>query len=128
MERLAGIISLLRFLPHWIHNRGVKLFLYSCVNRRPFLKERLSEIEGKIILLEAIDSGKRYYLSIHNGAVVLLSRPCADPHVSIKGDFAVLTGLFFKRLDPDSALFSRKLKIEGDIQTAIYFKNTLANL
>ena len=128
MERLAGLIWILRFLPSSLHNLGVRLFLFLWVSRRTLFKERLKEIEGKIFLLDAMDIGKHYYLSVKNSKLTLLSMPHFKPHVVMKGDFVTLTGLFFKRFDPDSALFSRKLKIEGDIQTAVCFKNILANL
>ena len=116
----------LRFLPKALHNIGARFFLFFFFRPGPALQDRLRALEGKVFLLVAEDIKKEYHFVIKNGALLLSSAQGLRPDVTLRGRFGTLTGIFLKKIDPDSALFSRRLKIEGDIQSSVLFKNLLA--
>lgn len=117
----------LRFVPQWIQNIGVGFLLKLLVSRNPGISERLAVLDGKVFLFDAHDIAKHYYLLIKNG-LITIGPPVEKPDVSMRGEIATLLSLLRKKTDADSAFFTRKIKIEGDVQSSVYFKNVLENL
>lgn len=106
---------------------GVGFLLGLMMKRNPGIEDRLGVLEGKVFLFHARDIDKRYFLHVRNGAIVL-GPTAANPDVSMHGDISVLLSLLRKKTDADSAFFTRRLKIEGDVKTSVYFKNVLENM
>lgn len=122
-----GALSL-RVLPLWVEAIGAGVFFASVVEKSPALKERLSELEGKVFLFEATDIGKSFYLMIKDRGINVIPHVSQPPHVTMKGDVRVLADVFLGKVDPDTVFFSRRLEVSGDTAVAIHFKNILAAL
>lgn len=120
--------KILHFLPQGIHNFIMRILLFILIRRNPQVSLRLTEINGKIFLLEAIDIGKKYFLKVDNSTIRVLSRETEKPDVLIKGSFSTFAGFLLNRIDPDEAFFNRDLRIENGLELALYLKNVLGNL
>ncbi len=116
----------LRIMPLWFEAIGAGVFLSEILDKRPGLRERLTEIDGKVFLFDAKDIKKRFYLCIKDGDIKLIPHLSQDPDVTMAGAFDVLFELLLGSVDPDTVFFSRRLEITGDTATAIHFKNILA--
>lgn len=118
---------LLKFIPQGIQNIGVSVLLNLMMKRNPGISDRLEPLEGKVFLFDAHDIAKQYFLHVRGGRITV--GPRVDrPVVSMHGDIATLLSLLRKKSDADSAFFTRKLKLEGDVKTSVYFKNVLENI
>lgn len=116
----------LRVMPLWFEAIGAGVFLSEILDARPGLRERLTEIDGKVFLFDAKDIGKGFYLHIRDGDIKLIPHMAVAPDVTMSGDFDVLFELLLGTVDPDTVFFSRRLEITGDTAVAIHFKNILA--
>ncbi|MBF0368466.1 MAG: SCP2 sterol-binding domain-containing protein [Magnetococcales bacterium] len=105
---------------------GVILNLY--FKRYPELKERLRELEGKIFQFEVEDIGQSYFMTVElSGEVQVHTYADEPPHVTMAGDMSAFLALLFNTTDPDSLFFSRRLKLSGETDTGLQFKNLLDN-
>ncbi|MDH4101179.1 MAG: SCP2 sterol-binding domain-containing protein [Nitrospirota bacterium] len=117
----------LKFVPQAIQNLGVDLLLGLMMKRNPGIVDRLAQLEGKVFLFDAHDIAKCYFLHVRNGYLTV-GPPVEKPDVSMRGEIGTLLSLLRKKADADSAFFMRKLKLEGDVKTSVYFKNVLENI
>ncbi|MFQ5456709.1 MAG: SCP2 domain-containing protein [Nitrospirota bacterium] len=122
------LISLLRLFPQKFHSISLKVILYMIIKRYPDLRDRLICLEGKRFMMVARDIQKRYYIDIENSILKSNYKKRLTPDVIIEGNFYDLIGLLIKRRDADSLFFSRRLRIEGDIEASVYFKNLLDSI
>jgi predicted lipid carrier protein YhbT len=100
--------------------------LFWMTKKNPSAAERLSEINGKVIVLDIINLKAKYFLLIKDKKIKLIP---GQKHfdVFIKGKSSTFIGLLTHRLDADELFFTRKIHMEGDIETATYLKNILAH-
>ena len=61
---LKGVKGPLKVIPLWMEATVFGTFLKLVVDANPDLKERLPELDGKVMLFEATDLGKSFYLLI----------------------------------------------------------------
>lgn len=113
-----------------LKNRLFRLLLqfsFFCLAiKNPSAAQRLSTLEGKIIVLDILDLKEEYFLTIKNSKLKVI--PKKDHFdVVIKGTSSTFFNLLFYRSDADELFFTRKLYMEGDIETATYLKNILAH-
>ncbi|MBI5969746.1 MAG: SCP2 sterol-binding domain-containing protein [Deltaproteobacteria bacterium] len=116
----------LRVMPLWLEAIGAGIFMALQLDKRPGLRERLAEIDGKVFLFDAKDIKKRFYLHIKDGDILLIPHIAVAPDVTMTGAFDVLFELLLGSVDPDTVFFSRRLEITGDTAAAVHFKNILA--
>lgn len=123
-----GAVFSLRLMPLWMEAIGAGAFIASVIEANQNLKERLSEIDGKLFLFEAKDIGKSFYLLIKDGEVKIIPHVLKTPDVTMRGEVRVLIDVFLGKVDPDTVFFSRRLEISGDTAAAIHLKNILASI
>ncbi|MBF0309906.1 MAG: SCP2 sterol-binding domain-containing protein [Magnetococcales bacterium] len=106
---------------------GITLNLF--FSRYPALKERLSELGGKIFEFDVEDLGKQFYMRVEDNGGILLHTYCDDDcHVTMAGESTAFLDLLTGQADPDSLFFSRRLKLSGETDTGLRFKNLLDNV
>ncbi len=118
----------LSILPLWVEAIGAGVFISRVTEKHPRFKARLSGLEGKIFLFEAVDINKSFYLHIKDCDIKVVPHATRLPDVTMRGELKVLADLFTGKEDPDTVFFSRKLEISGDTSAAIHLKNLLASL
>ena len=118
----------LKFIPPLAQGIGLGLFLDHVVENNSDFRERLTEIDDRYFLFEATDTGQRFFLHIKDKRIKVKLHLKEAPHVTMKGDFAILMGLLLSKVDPDNVFFSRQLQISGDTATALCFKNILDSI
>lgn len=112
-------------MPLSLHNLLFKIIIERGLNNNPHISRRLKEIDGKTFCIEATDIKKSYVFFVDKDRIVVDKARTVRPDVTMKGDFFTFLSLFLHRYDADSTLFSRKIKIQGDIKTSVFFKNLL---
>ncbi|MCC7487413.1 MAG: SCP2 sterol-binding domain-containing protein [Burkholderiales bacterium] len=86
--------------------------------------EKLPGAAGRVIAIVVRDAGLRLRFRIEQRGIVA----CGDssPEVEISACAADFAALAFKREDPDTLFFERRLSIEGDTELGLLLKNALA--
>ena len=120
LTRLANIA------PTFIHRLFWSLLCFLLSKKNPRLRQKLEEIEGKIFLFDILGVTYSYAFTIKEGTL----KPCAvhngiEPDVILRATSSLFLNLITSRVDFDQAFFSRRLKIERDLETALYLKNVL---
>ena len=118
----------LNLTPLWIEAIGMGAVMGAIVDGNKRFKERLTEIDNKVFLFEAVDLNKKFYLRIKDGDIKIIPHLAKEPDVVMKGETKVFFGLLLGKEDPDTVFFSRRLEISGDTAAAIHFKNILNSL
>jgi predicted lipid carrier protein YhbT len=97
------------------------------VNRRTRgrgLEQTLAALEGKRICIRATDLPLTLTLAVRGGR--LEAAPArATPHVTLRGRLIDLARLASRAEDPDTLFFQRRLRFEGETETALAIKNAL---
>jgi len=120
LDRLAKVV------PEFIHRWFWSLLCLFLSKRNPRLKYKLKEIEGKIFLFDIPGVTYRYALSVKSGMLKPLSlNDGSEPDVILRAKPSLYLNLIANRIDFDQAFFTRRLKIEKDLETALYLKNVL---
>jgi predicted lipid carrier protein YhbT len=94
--------TLLKLAPDILHNLIFRTILDKTLNKNPEIRKRLTEINGKVFLLEIRDINKSYVFYVDKDSV--------------------------HKADADSLFFSRKLVVKGEVKTSVFFKNLLEHL
>jgi len=115
-------------MPLSLHNILFKFIIEKGLNNNSHISKRLREINGKTFCIEATDIKKKYIFYVDNDKVIVDRKGTRKPDVIMKGDFITFFRLFRHKYDADSTLFSRKIRIQGDIKTSVFFKNLLEYL
>ena len=119
----------LKLLPRPLTAVGLGIVLNVFFKRYPELKERLTELSGKIFRFSVLDLRQDFYMLIDARGEVRIHTGSDDhPNVTMAGDAAAFLALLFNTSDPDSLFFSRKLKLSGETDTGLRFKNILDNV
>ncbi|MBF0161334.1 MAG: SCP2 sterol-binding domain-containing protein [Magnetococcales bacterium] len=106
---------------------GVILNLF--FKRYPELKQRLAELSGKIFQFEVEDLQQSFFMVVDEGGGVRIhTYSDTVPHVTMAGESRAFFSLLFNTRDPDSLFFSRELKLSGETDTGLHFKNILDNV
>ncbi|MBF0427812.1 MAG: SCP2 sterol-binding domain-containing protein [Magnetococcales bacterium] len=106
---------------------GVVLNLF--FKRYPELKERLKELSGKIFEFHVEDQDQSFFMEVDgDGQVLVHTYSDSLPHVVMAGSAGAFLSLLFSTTDPDSLFFSRQLKLSGETDTGLRFKNILDNV
>ena len=120
LDRLA------KSAPEFIHRWFWSLLCLFLSKRNPRLKYKLKEIDGKIFLFDIPGVTYRYTFTIKGGILKPLSlNDSSEPDVILKAKSSLFLNLVANRTDFDQAFFTRRLKIEKDLETALYLKNVL---
>jgi len=112
--------------PKFIHRCFWYLLCLFLSKRNPRLKYKLKEIEGKTLFFDITGVTYCYALSVKGGMLKPLKlNDGTEPDVILRAKPSLFFNLVANRIDFDQAFFSRKLKIEKDLETALYLKNVL---
>lgn len=106
---------------------GVVLNLF--FSSHPELKERLKEMGGKVFRFQVEDLDQEYFMTVDDdGGVRIHSYSDDDPNVTMAGSMSAFLSLLVGSRDPDSLFFSRELKLSGETDLGLRFKNILDNV
>ncbi|MBF0144076.1 MAG: SCP2 sterol-binding domain-containing protein [Magnetococcales bacterium] len=106
---------------------GVTLNLF--FGRYPELRQRLTELSGKVFEFVVEDLGQTYYMRVADSGQVSIHTYSDDvPNVTMSGQGGAFLALLFGGADPDSLFFSRELALSGETDTGLRFKNILDNV
>nr|CRH07352.1 putative lipid carrier protein-like protein [Candidatus Magnetococcus massalia] len=121
--------SPLALLPQPVTAVGLGVTLNLFFKRYPELKERLSELGGKLFHFEVEDLDQSFYMVVEQDGHVRIHTYSDDPiNVTMSGNSQAFIQLLFNVKDPDSLFFARKLKMSGETETGLHFKNILDNV
>lgn len=121
--------SPLKLLPQPVTAVALGVILNAFFNHYPELKERLQEMEGKIFHFDVEDLYQSFYMVVDPEGLVRIHTYSDDPpHVTMAGSSEAFLSLLFGSSDPDSLFFSRQLKLSGETDTGLRFKNLLDNV
>lgn len=97
--------------------------------RYPDFQERLKELAGKTFEFHVEDLDQSYFMEVNDeGQVLIHTYSDSLPHVVMSGSKGAFLSLLFATSDPDSLFFSRELKLSGETDTGLRFKNILDNV
>lgn len=106
---------------------GIVLNLF--FKRYPELKNRLTELSGKVFEFHVEDQDQSFFMEVTDeGEVLIHTYSDALPHVVMSGKAAAFLALLFSTTDPDSLFFSRQLQLSGETDSGLRFKNILDNV
>ena len=125
---LKGARGPLKVIPLWVEATAFGAFIKLVVDANPDLKERLPELDGKVMLFEATDLGKSFYLLIEGEGIRVRPHYRGEPDAVMRGALKVLVRVMLGKEDPDTVFFSRELEINGDTAVALHFKNILCSI
>lgn len=94
----------------------------------PALRRGLAPVEGKRFVIEIADCGRTYSLAVRNGRILPLASLVGEADVSLRGALGTFLDVLEHRIDPDAALFRRKIRLVGEMGPAVYLKHLLTNL
>ncbi|HIJ85111.1 MAG: SCP2 protein [Magnetococcales bacterium] len=119
----------LKIIPQPVTAVSLSIILNLFFARYPELKERLGELDGKIFQFEIEDLGESLYMNVDDAGQLRIHTYCDNiPHVTMSGKASAFLSLLFHTSDPDSLFFSRQLKLSGETDTGLRFKNLLDNI
>ncbi len=119
----------LKFVPQPLTAVSLGIVLNLFFNRYPELKERLAELNGKVFEFEVEDLEESFFMVVDDGGEVRIhTYSDSVPHVTMSGSSGAFLSLLFSVSDPDSLFFTRQLKLSGETDTGLAFKNLLDNV
>ncbi|MEO5339506.1 MAG: SCP2 sterol-binding domain-containing protein [Magnetococcus sp. MYC-9] len=125
----SWFVSPLKWLPQPLTAVTLGITLNLFFQRYPELKERLAELAGKIFQFEVEDLQHAFFMVVDEGGTVRIhTYSDSVPHVTMAGSSQAFLSLLFNTRDPDSLFFSRELKLSGETDTGLHFKNILDNV
>ncbi len=106
---------------------GITLNLF--FKRYPELKNRLAELSGKVFQFDVEDLEQSFFMVVDEGGEVRIhTYSDTISHVTMSGSSGAFWALLFNTRDPDSLFFARELKLSGETDTGLHFKNILDNV
>lgn len=121
--------SPLKWLPQPLTAVSLSIVLNLFFKRYPDLKNRLAELSGKIFQFDVEDLAQSFFMVVDDGGDVRIHTYCDTvSHVTMAGDSEAFLALLFNTRDPDSLFFARALKLSGETDTGLHFKNILDNV
>ncbi len=119
----------LKFVPQPLTAVSLGIVLNLFFNRYPELKERLAELNGKVFEFQVEDLEESFFMVVEDGGEVRIhTYSDSVPHVTMSGSSSAFLSLLFSVSDPDSLFFTRQLKLSGETDTGLAFKNLLDNV
>lgn len=121
--------SPLKWLPQPLTAVTLSIILNIFFKRYPDLKNRLAELSGKIFQFDVEDLAQSFFMMVDNGGDVRIhTYSDTVSHVTMAGNSEAFLALLFNTKDPDSLFFARALKLSGETDTGLHFKNILDNV
>lgn len=115
-----------KLVPEFIHRWFWSLLCLFLSKRNRRLKHKLKEIDGKNFLFDIPGVTYRYAFTVKGGMLKPLRlNDGIEPDVILRAKSSLFLNLVANRIDFDQAFFTRRLKIEKDLETALYLKNVL---
>ena len=90
------------------------------------LKEELEDMDVTVVQFVVTDIDYKYWIKLGEGTVDYGEGDAEDPNVTMKAAIAIWLGLGSGELDSTSAYMSGDLAIEGNLQDAIAYGETMA--
>lgn len=119
----------LRFLPQPFTAVSLGVVLNLFFQRHVELRERMRELSGKVFRFRVEDLDQEFFMVVEESGEVLIHTYSDDePHVEMAGESTAFIALLLQMEDPDSLFFSRRLKLSGETDTGLRFKNILDNV
>lgn len=126
---ISWLSSPLKWLPQPLTAVSLSITLNLFFQRYPELKARLAELAGKIFQFDVENLQQSFFMVVDDdGAVRIHTYSDTVAHVTMAGDSHAFFSLLFNTKDPDSLFFSRELKLSGETETGLHFKNILDNV
>ncbi|MEO5365679.1 MAG: SCP2 sterol-binding domain-containing protein [Magnetococcus sp. WYHC-3] len=126
---LFSALSSLAPLPTPFTAVGMGVVLNLFFKRHPALQVRMSELADKIFEFHVEDLNHTLFMRVDGDGGVRMHTYSDDPaHVTMAGTSGAFLSLLFGNRDPDSLFFSRQLKLSGETDTGLRFKNILDNV
>ncbi|MBF0402120.1 MAG: SCP2 sterol-binding domain-containing protein [Magnetococcales bacterium] len=121
--------SPLKWLPQPLTAVTLGIILNLFFQRYPELKNRLAELSGKIFQFDVEDLEQSFFMVVDEGGDVRIhTYSDTVSHVTMAGSLEAFLALLFNTRDPDSLFFARALKLSGETDTGLHFKNILDNV
>ena len=121
--------SPLKLVPQPLTAVALSITLNLFFQRYPELKNRLAELADKIFQFDVEDLQQSFFMVVDEGGEVRIhTYSDSVPHVTMSGSSQAFISLLFNTKDPDSLFFSRELKLSGETDTGLHFKNILDNV
>lgn len=121
--------SPLKWLPQPLTAVTLGITLNLFFKRYPDLKKRLAELSGKIFQFDVEDMEQSFFMVVDEGGEVRIhTYTDSVAHVTMAGSSRAFLALLFSTQDPDSLFFARELKLSGETDTGLHFKNILDNV
>ncbi|WP_193771064.1 ubiquinone anaerobic biosynthesis accessory factor UbiT [Candidatus Magnetaquicoccus inordinatus] len=119
----------LKWLPQPLTAVGLSVTLNLFFQRYPELKARLAELSGKVFQFDVEDLQTAFFMVVDEGGEVRIhTYSDTVAHVTMAGSSQAFLALLFNTRDPDSLFFARELKLSGETDTGLHFKNILDNV
>lgn len=129
MTSTSWFPSPLKWLPQPLTAVTLGITLNLFFRRYPDLKNRLAELEDKIFQFDVENLEQSFFMVVDVGGDVRIHTYSDTlPHVTMSGSSHAFISLLFNTKDPDSLFFSRALKLSGETDTGLHFKNILDNV
>ncbi|MEO5363750.1 MAG: SCP2 sterol-binding domain-containing protein [Magnetococcus sp. DMHC-8] len=121
--------SPLKWLPQPLTAVTLGITLNLFFKRYPELQQRLAELSGKIFQFDVADLEQSFFMVVDEGGEVRIhTYSDTVAHVTMAGNSRAFLALLFSTRDPDSLFFARELKLSGETDTGLHFKNILDNV
>lgn len=121
--------SPLKWIPQPVTAVTLGIILNIFFQRYPELKKRLAELSGKWFEFQVEDLEHSFFMVVDDGGEVRIHTYSDNlPNVTMAGSSSAFLALLFSTKDPDSLFFARDLKLSGETDTGLHFKNILDNV
>ena len=120
----------LKWLPKPLTAVSLGITLNLFFDRHPDHQDRLKELSGKLFLFDVEDLGQQFFMMVdENGRITIHTESNNSiPNVTMAGNSNAFLALLMNTVDPDSLFFSRQLKLSGETDVGLCFKNILDSL
>ncbi len=112
-------------LPQWPHAVALTAALNAVVKMKLLPEDSLELLEGRIFLIDVLDTGGRAAFTFRNGLFRPLFAVPETPDLAFRAKLSAFLQLAARQEDPDTLFFNRSMSIEGDTELGLIVKNML---
>ena len=124
--KLPSLVSAIgKKLPQWPHAIALIAGLNAVVRLKLLPEDSLELLEGRIFLIDVLDTGGRACFTCRGGLFRPLFTLPDAPDLAFRANLSAFLQLAARQEDPDTLFFNRELSIEGDTELGLVVKNML---